>query len=142
MNEPVHDPWSHLKPLTPARVALGRAGGSLPTNPLLDFQFAHARARDAVYAEFEAERLKSEISGLKSDCLIVESAAPDTTTFLLRPDLGRRLNETSRAMLKERSHSDSDLVIILSNGLSALAVHRHAVPLLRVLLPMLTDWNL
>jgi ethanolamine ammonia-lyase small subunit len=145
MNEPIRDPWSRMKTLTPARIALGRAGGSLPTKPLLDFQFAHARARDAGSAEFDAEHLKSEISDLKSDCLIVHSAAAaDSTTFLLRPDLGRRLDEDNRDLLKHRANPASDLAIIISDGLSALAVQRHAVPLLRVLLPMLTPdtWNL
>ena len=97
------DPWTGLRSLTTARIALGRAGGSVPTPAMLDFQLAHAAARDAVHAEFNPESIRSDILNLKpgiqassSDCLIVRSAAPDSETFLLRPDLGRRLDDLPR----------------------------------------------
>ena len=123
-----------LRDFTPARVGLGRAGNSLPTRDLLDFQLAHARARDAVHAKLEPASLLLE--GVQ-----VASAAPDRTTYLRRPDLGRKLNAASRAELAQAS-GQFDAVFIVADGLSALAVHRHAKPLLESVLPRLQGWHL
>jgi ethanolamine ammonia-lyase small subunit len=131
------DAWQHLKTLTTARIALGRAGGSLPTRALLEFQMAHARARDAVHEALDAHQLAGQISGLGHEVLVVESAAGDKETYLKRPDLGRRLSEESRTRLASRPRATVDLVIVVSDGLSALAAHRQAVPLLAELLPRL-----
>ncbi len=95
------DAWQQLRQLTPARIALGRAGGSLPTAELLDFQLAHARARDAVSAPFDIVSIKSEIEQLGLRTILVASAAADHLTFLQRPDLGRRLSDASRAALAQ-----------------------------------------
>lgn len=140
------DAWERLRALTPARIALGRAGSSLPTSGLLDFQLAHARARDAVHSEFDAARLCGEIMSLGVKALCVSSAAPDRATFLQRPDLGRRLDPDSRGLLQSVAQSSADkesaspaLAIIVSDGLSALAAHRQVVPLLAAWLPLLQD---
>jgi ethanolamine ammonia-lyase small subunit len=134
------DAWEMLRSATSARIALGRAGGSLPTRAWLDFKSAHAAARDAVHCVFDAEQLAAELGTLSAQAVIVDSAAPDRRTYLLRPDLGRRLDEPSRYALQElRSGTDHDLVIVVSDGLSALAAHRQARPLLEVLLPKLKD---
>src|SRR3954462_6163511 len=95
------DRWEALRSATPARIALGRAGGSLPTRAWLDFKAAHAAARDAVHCDFDAEQLAVEIRTLVDQVVIVDSAASDRRTFLLRPDLGRRLNERSRYTLQQ-----------------------------------------
>jgi ethanolamine ammonia-lyase small subunit len=131
------DAWHELRGVTQARVALGRAGGSLPTREWLEFKSAHAAARDAVHNQFDAGRLAAEIAALGVDTLIVDSAAPDRATYLQRPDLGRRLNDESRQQLQRRTRPDvrHELAIILSDGLSALAVHKQATPLLSELLP-------
>jgi ethanolamine ammonia-lyase small subunit len=121
-----------LRSFTPARVGLGRTGHSLPTAELLQFQLDHARARDAVYQELDA-------SSLGVEHLLLHSAAPDRATYLRRPDLGRVLDEKSRALL-ERGNFDA--AIVIADGLSATAVHRHAVPLLEALMPRLADWKL
>ena len=126
---------SRLRDFTPARVGLGRAGNSLPTRDLLDFQLAHARARDAVHAKLEPASLLLE--GVR-----VASAAPDRTTYLRRPDLGRKLNATSRALLQAQPSGGFDAVFVVADGLSALAVHRHAKPLLDAVLPRLQGWHL
>jgi ethanolamine ammonia-lyase small subunit len=130
------DRWEALRSATSARIALGRAGGSLPTRAWLEFKAAHAAARDAVHCDFDAEQLAAEIRALGSDVVIVDSDALDRRTFLLRPDLGRRLCERSRYDLQELPKEDScDLAIIVSDGLSAIAVQRQARPLLESLLP-------
>lgn len=131
-----------LRDFTPARVALGRAGDSLPTHELLDFQLAHARARDAVHARLDVASLMLELAGRDLSCIPVESAAPDRATYLLRPDLGRRLKDSSRDDLAAGPGNEQDAVFVIADGLSALAIHRHAVPLLDTVLPALKDWRL
>jgi ethanolamine ammonia-lyase small subunit len=134
------DPWQQLRRLTTARIALGRTGGSLPTRELLDFRLAHARARDAVHAPFEAAEFAHQLGFLDAEVLCLESAATTQMDFLRRPDLGRKLASTSRAQLTARAAESSDprdLVIIISDGLSSLATTEHAPPLLATLVPLL-----
>jgi ethanolamine ammonia-lyase small subunit len=114
-----------------ARISLGRAGHSLPTKELLAFQLAHARARDAVLNGLDFASLASY------QPVIVHSAAASRAIYLRRPDLGRRL-----AHPETMERGDYDAVLILADGLSATAVHRHAGPLLDALLPLLDEWKL
>ena len=135
---------SQLRALTPARVGLGRTGVSLETRDLLDFSRCHAMARDAVHAHLESAALAAnltEISG--SAALRLHSAAADRATYLQRPDLGRKLDETSRKLLTDATRTNGcGLAIAVADGLSALAVERHAAPLVKELLPRLNDWKL
>ncbi|HEX8813244.1 MAG TPA: ethanolamine ammonia-lyase subunit EutC [Terracidiphilus sp.] len=134
---------ARLRTLTPARVGLGRVGVSVETRDVLDFQLAHARARDAVHARLDASALAAEIeSGIRPEVLRLQSAATDRTEYLLRPDLGRRLNGASRALLEEHGIDSTDVAIILADGLSALAVERHVPALLAELLPRLASLRL
>lgn len=141
------DPWDALRRTTAARIALGRAGGSLPTREWLDFKAAHAAARDAVHFEFDAEALAGQLRMLSHDVIVVETAAADRRTYLERPDLGRQLSDRSRAAIQaHRPATPSDLAVIVSDGLSAIAAQRHAAPLLEELVPRLRDgtgsWSL
>jgi ethanolamine ammonia-lyase small subunit len=144
--------WAaRLRALTPARVGLARTGVSLETRELLDFQRCHAQARDAVHSRLEAATLAAALAGLTgAEALRLHSAAPDRTTYLQRPDLGRKLDEASRDLLarygvqggaRDEGH-EPVLALIVADGLSALAVERHAEPLLRELLPRLDGWHL
>lgn len=119
-----------------ARVGLGRAGNSLPTRELLDFQLAHARARDAVHYPFDADALAREIGSAGWSAVIVRTVARDRAEYLRHPGLGRQLDARSKALL-DRSDRGWDAVFIVADGLSALAVHRHSVELLRRLMPRL-----
>ena len=117
------DPWSRLRALTPARIALGRAGGSAPTRELLDFQLAHALARDAVHHPFDPSRLENDLASLGHPIVHATTQASDRQTYLLRPDLGRHLSQAARSTLAT-APAEYDLSIILSDGLSAQAAHR------------------
>jgi ethanolamine ammonia-lyase small subunit len=131
---------ARLRALTPARVALSRTGASLQTGDLLDFQRAHAQARDAVHARLEVSSLAANLAAITGlEVQVMHSAAMDRTTYLQRPDLGRRLDETSRAKL---CAGNWELALIVADGLSAVAVERHAAPLLQQLLPRLEGWRL
>ena len=101
MSEPAG--WPALRRATPARIGLGRSGTALPTGAQLDFQLAHARARDAVHAALDAERILGELRGLGLEAVHLYSAAADRATYLRRPDLGRRLDTASRQVLLRHS---------------------------------------
>lgn len=130
------DDWLALRQHTPARLALGRAGASLPTQAVLAFGLAHAQARDAVHTALDVSEL-AEV--LRADGwpepLCVRSQATDRAAYLARPDWGRRLHPDSLAALP--ADSSPDLVLVITDGLSSTAVQRHVAPLLRILRPLL-----
>jgi ethanolamine ammonia-lyase small subunit len=132
-----------LRDYTSARVALGRVGTSIATADILDFQLAHAQARDAVNTAFGAEvfakRIRQEVPALENfniPVLVLKSAACDRKTYVRRPDLGRVLDPESAASLKFGS---CDVVFIIADGLSAVAPERNAIPVLNALLPLLLE---
>lgn len=130
---PSDNPWLELRRLTPARIALGRTGTSIPTGAQLDFQFAHAQARDAVHLPFDHAGLSSQMAERGRDSLLLHSAAPDRHSYLQRPDLGRRLSDESAQALRDYALANPggvDLAVVVADGLSALAVHKHTVPFL------------
>ncbi|WP_095188469.1 ethanolamine ammonia-lyase subunit EutC [Pseudomonas sp. Irchel 3E19] len=127
------NPWLELRRLTPARIALGRTGTSLPTRAQLDFQFAHAQARDAVHLPFDHAGLGAQLAERGRESLLLHSAAADRNSYLQRPDLGRKLSEDSAQSLRDYAAAHPggvDLAIVVADGLSALAVHRHTLPFL------------
>jgi ethanolamine ammonia-lyase small subunit len=141
MQDIIPDPWQSLRQLTPARIGLGHAGISQPTRVQLDFQLAHARARDAVHDALDttalAQALEPAWPGLHPP-LVLHSAARDRNVYLQRPNLGRRLDSPSRERLLAFHGSDvqqgsCDLSIVVADGLSALAVARSAAPFLQAL---------
>lgn len=143
----VENPWAFLRHYTTARIGLGRAGTSLPTRHHLAFQQAHAQARDAVHTPLDVPELRAQLVALGVTPVHLHSAAPDRATYLQRPDLGRRLAPASAeafaGVLAAAATTNSnppagsdatpgfDVVFIVADGLSALAVQRHAAALLR-----------
>jgi ethanolamine ammonia-lyase small subunit len=128
------EPLARLRCFTTARVALGRAGNALPTAAHLDFVEAHAMARDAVHAVLDVDALAAEFAALGLPATVVTSRAPDRRTYLVRPDLGRTLDDAAAARL---THSEPALALVIADGLSATAVQRHAAPFLAEALPRL-----
>jgi ethanolamine ammonia-lyase small subunit len=133
----------NLRDFTPARVSLPASGHSIATSEVLNFQLAHAQARDAVHAVLHlasfAQRLRTELPILAKASIPVlqlQSNAPDRAAYLRQPMLGRTLHPDSVVQLQP---APSDLAIIVADGLSALAVERHAISLLAKLLPQLLD---
>lgn len=128
------DPWNPLRRFTQARIGLGRAGHALPTGALLDFQLAHAEARDAVHLPWDIEAYAREARRLGTECLVLETPVADRGEYLRRPDLGRRLTEASRNRLESLSGGGFDIALAVTNGLSSTAVERHGLPLLAAIL--------
>jgi ethanolamine ammonia-lyase small subunit len=132
------DPWARLRQATAARIGLGRSGDALPLKAVLDFQLAHAQARDAVHTALDVESLAGQLAPLP--VLRVQSAAADRGIYLRRPDLGRRLAPECRDALAP-APAGKDVVFVIGDGLSARAVQRHAVPLLRACLERMRDFS-
>lgn len=130
------DSWDNLKNITKARIALGNVGGSLPLREVLDFKLAHALAKDAIYSELDIENIRIELEEFKVPVFELHSQVKNRDQYLKRPDLGRRLDEKSSAILKE-SAQDFDIVFVISDGLSADAVNNHASKILHIVLPEL-----
>jgi len=138
----IADPWTQLKSFTRARIALGRAGSSLPTKEVLDFGLSHAMARDAVHLALDVDALESGIKAQGYPTARVHSKAPDRSSYLLRPDWGRRLDDASRNSLQTIATSGVDFLIIVGDGLSSLAVERHVLPLLAEIANVMPeDWS-
>ena len=141
------NPWQALRQFTAARIALGHAGVSLPTQAHLDFQLAHAQARDAVWQALDAPLLLQQLSAVmpaqSAAGLILHSAAADRSAYLQRPDHGRQLNAASqqalsrlRQLAQVQVPPDArayDIAFVLVDGLSAQAIAQHAVPFLALL---------
>jgi ethanolamine ammonia-lyase small subunit len=132
--------WADLRRLTAARIGLKRTGASLATGPLLDFQLAHARARDAVHEPFDATRLAAgfatDLADPATPVLTVVSAAADRQQYLMRPDLGRKLAPDAEAVLTSYA-GHFDIVFVVADGLSSRAVKAHARPVLARAVPAL-----
>ncbi|RRA50292.1 ethanolamine ammonia-lyase subunit EutC [Acidipila sp. EB88] len=127
------DPWEDLRRYTPARIALGRAGASLPTAEVLDFQMAHAQARDAVHLALDFAALAGALRQAGFATAAVESLAATRQEYVRRPDLGRRLHPDCRATLAPAlgdATSAQRLTLVVADGLSSRAAATHALPLL------------
>jgi ethanolamine ammonia-lyase small subunit len=132
---PESDPWAALRRATRARIGLGRTGDAMPLKDVLEFQFAHAKARDAVHTRLDVASLQAQIPG----AIHVRSQAETREIYLRRPDLGRRLHEESRELLTQGEY---DAVFVIADGLSATAVVQNAVPMLAAAQARLGDLRL
>ena len=126
------DSWQHLRQHTAARIALGRTGGSQRTTSILNFRLSHARARDAVHSPFDADALEQQMRQRELSTFRLSTAATTRRTYLIRPDLGRTLDDYSRKLLfaNTATWGRRDLAIIVSDGLAAQAAEQHTIDLL------------
>ncbi len=131
------DPWQSLQQFTAARIALGRTGSAVPLQQALDFKLAHAFARDAVYAILDKQLLTDGLQKLSPLHYWLHSQVIDRATYLQRPDLGRRLSESSKQVLSTEPIESCDIAIVLVDGLSATAINEHALPFLQIITPAL-----
>ncbi len=136
------DAWQFLQNYTPARIARGRAGHSITTSELLKFQADHAQARDAVYSELNIPFLTNLIRKvLDLQVINLKSEVRNRSQYLQRPDLGRTLSTESRDYLTGLNSSESDICLVITDGLSAEAINQNALPILENLIPKLTAIN-
>ncbi|MET3979383.1 ethanolamine ammonia-lyase small subunit [Mucilaginibacter sp. UYP25] len=135
------DPLSFLKEFTAARIAIGATGSSIPTKQSLQFKLAHAHARDAVYSAMDTESLEDALAQFHRPVLQLHSMADSRAHYLQRPDLGRKPSEESLNRLADQITGD-DIVIIIADGLSAIAINKNVLPLLQLLIPKLSAANL
>lgn len=130
------DPWSLPRSFTAARIGLPRTGDAPSVGPMLDFQMAHAQARDAVHAALDPAVIAA---ALPMESIFVRSGAGDRSTYLRRPDLGRGLDPESAGALPS---GPFDIVFVVADGLSATAVQAHAAPVLRAVAERLADLSI
>lgn len=130
------DPWSDLKEYTAARIALGRTGTAEPLQALLQFRLAHAHARDAVYAVLDQPMLLNGLRSLQQASFTLQTQAASRNEYLQYPHKGRRLHTASHDQLMEFNSTGYDLCLVLADGLSATAINSHAIPVLKLLLPL------
>lgn len=130
-----------LRAMTDARVSLGRFGSGMPTRAAQAFLLDHARAREAVWSTVDHDALEAALNDLPVDVVHVESQAEDRSTYVRRPDLGRKLSAASLQRLSEAAKG-FDVVIVAADGLSSRAVDINAAPLVRSLVSRLLDRHL
>lgn len=131
------NPFEILKSKTRARVAIGRAGDGLPTSALLDFQMAHAKAKDAVHGLVDFDKIKEELKPLEA--IKVKSAAKDRATYLRRPDLGRSLAPSEALTLPK---GPFDFAFVISDGLSSFAIEKYAVEVVKETSKLLSNLSI
>lgn len=149
----IENPWALLKDYTDARIGLGRSGVSIPTSHSLAFQLAHAQAQDAVHLPLDVENIVEQLFindiNKETSSILLHSQAINRTTYLQRPDLGRRLDKNSSEILKKVKANDNtfyDLSIVIVDGLSSLAIKENAINFIKKLIIALKEdkqkWNL
>jgi len=128
---------------TPARLLAGRSGAAYRTNTQLELREAHAATRDAVRAELNLLTDLGQDFVRKWNLFEVCSRAATKDEYLLRPDLGRHLNDASRTEVTQRCTSGRDFQIVIGDGLSVTAVALQVPRLLPLLCEgaKMRGWN-
>ncbi|MFG1495319.1 ethanolamine ammonia-lyase subunit EutC [Saccharospirillum sp. HFRX-1] len=129
--------WQRLREYTDARIGLGRSGVSLPTQHHLEFQLAHAAARDAVKRPIDWSGVDTAVEKMGVALLALHSQALDRNQYLQRPDLGRKLDQKSvTALMRWReTNAAPRVVIVIADGLSSTAIENQAPTMVQQLVP-------
>lgn len=122
------DGLAALMECTTARIGVGRAGPALRTGPLNLFLADLAITKDALAREVDPALL--ERFGLFTVNTRVTGGKEE---YLLRPDLGRSLDDAARKVIAERCAKGPDVQICVGDGLSARAVEANLAKILPVL---------
>jgi len=118
---------------TPARVLVGRAGTAYRTATQLALRRDHAAALDAVQAELDLAQVFGPELIERYGLFEVATRAAGKSQYLLRPDLGRQLNDEARERIRRECPPGADVQVLVGDGLSAAAVARQAPGLLPLL---------
>jgi len=122
-----------LRLTTQSRIGLGRAGNALPTTRVLEFNVAHAAARDAVHIRLDVPAFAARVAAVGiGDPAVVASQATSRGEYLRRPDLGRL-----PVGLESVPAGGADIGVVLADGLSPRALVEHGVGLLAALVETL-----
>ena len=121
---------------TPARVGIGRAGCRYRTNTMLRFRADHASAVDAVYTDVSEDFLKA------NNLFTVKTRCNSKDEYITRPDLGRRLDEESVAILKEKIKKSPKVQVFVADGLSSTAIEKNIEDTLPALLNGLKSYGI
>lgn len=124
---------NRIRERTPARLLEGRAGASYRTATQLQLRADHAAARDAVQAELDLSANLGQEFIERWRIFEVSTRAASKPEYLLRPDLGRTLDEAARSAIREQCPHSPDLQIVIGDGLSVRAVSAQVPGLLPLL---------
>lgn len=128
--------YEDMMTATPARIGVWRSGTRPLTDTLLRFRADHALAKDAVLGEVAEDLIaKLQLVPLKTLCR-------DKDEYLTRPDLGRRLEEESLAVLRKECAKSPQVQIIVVDGLSSRAVEANIPDLLPAFLQGLSSMGI
>lgn len=108
--------YLNMKQYTVARLGVWRAGPRYNTASMLHFRADHATAQDAVFTDVEDEFVKEQgfISG--------HSMCTSKDEYLTRPDLGRLLDEETKALFQKELPHGSPVILMVGDGLSSAAM--------------------
>ncbi len=130
-----------------ARVSLGHTGGQLRTASWLNFQAGFAAAKDAVFSNDHSSEISALCNTLRLPNVLIQSAATDLLTFLTRPDLGRLIAASDQPTLSNLireypQYTKQDILLVISGGLSPIAVQTQIPALLPALVANLKAHDL
>jgi ethanolamine ammonia-lyase small subunit len=116
--------YLHIKEFTPARIGVWRAGPRYNTFSMLRFRADHATAQDAVFTDVPEDVLK------RNNFLCGQSMCENRDEFITRPDLGRKLNEETKALFKKDLPQNAKVLLMAGDGLSSAAIEANAADII------------